>query len=319
MNHDELFKSLLKTGRVLRDFFEAFLPRVYRFIDFDHIEFVDQERFTYRGERRTGDLLVKTRFRGEDAAFLIHLEHEAQSHRDLPRRMLEYFILDWRQYGLPVYPIAVLSHREFDSASLRPLQMTIRGDQILDFRFAVIDLARLDARRYVKKLNAAAMALSARMRVDPDARVSLAVDFFRNTVRVQWLPKELDVVSRFFFAYQEFTGEEGLKLHEKLSRIRNMDIPKEVFRRNPILRLGIAEGRREGERKGKLEGKLEGRHEGEADLVLRLLTRRLGPLPPLQTQAIRKLALRRVEELGEALLDFQTRTDLSRWLKSHRR
>ena len=28
MNHDELFKSLLKTGRLLRDFFEAFLPKL---------------------------------------------------------------------------------------------------------------------------------------------------------------------------------------------------------------------------------------------------------------------------------------------------
>jgi len=122
MNHDELFKSLLKTGRLLRDFFEAFLPKLCSFIDFGHIEFVDKERFTHKGERRTGDLLIKTRFRGEDAAFLIHLEHEGQAHRDLARRMLEYFILDWRDYGVPVYPIAVLSHLKFDPGSVRPLR-----------------------------------------------------------------------------------------------------------------------------------------------------------------------------------------------------
>lgn len=305
MNHDALFKSLLRTGRLLRDFFEAFLPRIYGFIDFDHIEFVDKEQFTFDGKRRTGDLLVKTKFRGEHAAFLIHLEHEAQAHRDLARRMLEYFVLDWRYFDLPVYPIAVLSHKEPDLKASSPLRMTIRGDSILDFHFAVIDLARLDARRYARKLNAAAMALSARMRVDPAARVPLAVDFIHNTVRAQWTPKELDAVSRFFFAYQEFTGKKGLKLQRKLGSIKNMQIPKEVLRRNPLIRFGITEGRQ------------EGRQQGEIELVMRQLIRRLGAFPLRQQQAIRKLSLTRIEALGEALLDFRTKTDLSRWLKSH--
>jgi hypothetical protein len=52
--------------------------------------------------------------------FLIHLEHEAQAHTDLARRTLEYFVLDWREFDLAVYPIAVLSHREADrTARLR--------------------------------------------------------------------------------------------------------------------------------------------------------------------------------------------------------
>jgi len=255
------------------------------------------------------------------AAFLIHLEHEAQPHRDLPRRMLEYFILDWREFNLPVYPIAILSHKEVDRESVRPLQMAIKGESILDFRFAAIDLARLDARRYVRNLNAAAMALSARMRVDPSARVSLAVDFIRNTVRVKWTTKELDAVSSFFFAYQRFTGAEGLKLQTKLGKIRDMELPKEVLRRNPLVRFGRTEGRQEGRqegrREGRREGRQEGRRQGEVELVLRLLTRRLGTITPRQRQAIRKLPLVGIESLGEALLDFRTMPDLSRWLKSH--
>jgi hypothetical protein len=305
INHDALFKSLLRTGRLLRDFFDAFLPEISGFIDFDHIEFLDKERFTYEGKRRTGDLLIKTRFRGQDAAFLIHLEHEAQAYRDLARRMLEYFVLDWRDFDLPVYPIAVLSHRELDTQSASPLRMTIQGDRILDFHFAVIDLARLDAKAYVNKLNAAAMALSSRMRVDPAMRASFAVDFIRNTVRVQWTPKELDAVSRFFFAYQKFTGQEGLKLQRELSMMKDMQIPKEVLRQNPLVIFGMTEGRQ------------EGRHQGEIDLVLRLLTHRLGAIPLRQRQAIRKLPVTSVEALGEALLDFHSSTDLSRWLKSH--
>jgi len=78
MNHDALFKMLLKAPAILRGFFELFLPEVAKFIDFGVLEFVDKERHAIDGRKRTGDLLVKTRFKGEAAAFLIHLEHQAQ-------------------------------------------------------------------------------------------------------------------------------------------------------------------------------------------------------------------------------------------------
>jgi len=301
INHDVLFKSLLKTGRLLRDFFEAFLPDFSASIDFDHLEFVDKERFTLDGKRRTGDLLIKTRFRGEDTCFLIHLEHEAQAHRDLARRMLEYFVLDWREFNLPIYPIVVLSHKESDPKALPPLRMTIRGQTILDFNFAAIHLARLDAMEYVQKLNAAAIALAARMRVDSLARVSFAFDFVTNTVLTKLTPRELEAVSRFFFTYQKFKGKEDLKLQQKLSNIKNMQLPKEVLRGNPLVKFGRAEGR----------------HLGESRLVLRLLIRRLGPVPSRQQQAIRRLPLPAIEALGEALLDFETRRDLSTWLSKN--
>ena len=311
INHDALFKSLLKTGRLLRDFLEAFLPDISTSIDFDQLEFVDKERFTLDGKRRTGDLLIKTKFRGGDTCFLIHLEHEAQANRDLARRMLEYFVLDWREFNLPIYPIAVLSHKQNDPTALPPLRMSIRAQSILDFNFVAIDLARLDAMEYVRKLNAAAVALSARMRVDSLARSSLALDFITNTVLAKLTSKELDAVSRFFFAYQEFKGKEGLKLQQKLSNIQNMQLPKEVLKRNPLVRFGRAEGRE--------EGRKEGRHLGESELVLRQLIRRLGPVPPRQQQAIRRLPLPAIEALGEALLDFEIQSDLSSWLNKNKK
>jgi hypothetical protein len=97
--------------------------------------------------------------------------------------------------------------------------MTIRGDKILVFGFAVIDLARLDAREYASKLNAAAMALSTRMQMDPADRVGFTVDLIRNTVSAGWQQSELDTVLRFFLAYQQFTPKEDLKLQRELTKI----------------------------------------------------------------------------------------------------
>jgi len=43
---------------------------------FEMLEFVDKERVTIDGRKRTGDLLIKTRFQGQAAGLLIHLEHQ---------------------------------------------------------------------------------------------------------------------------------------------------------------------------------------------------------------------------------------------------
>ncbi len=166
MDHDALFKMLLRRPAVLRGFFEAFIPDVAEFIDHSVLEFVDKERLTVDGRKRTGDLLIKTRFRGEAAGFLIHLEHQAQPDPGLPRRMLEYFLLDWRDFDIPVYPIAVLSHTEPLCSSPTPLCVDFPNTQVLRFKFDVVDLGRMEAESYLSIPNAAALALSARMKFD---------------------------------------------------------------------------------------------------------------------------------------------------------
>lgn len=65
---------------------------------------------------------------------------------------------------------------------------------------------------------------------------------------------------------------------------------------------------------GRLEGRAEGRQEGERDLALRQLRRRCGALSPEQVARVRALPLERLEELAEALLDFQGPADLAGWL-----
>ncbi|TRT76709.1 MAG: DUF4351 domain-containing protein, partial [Microcystis sp. M_OC_Ca_00000000_S217Cul] len=57
--------------------------------------------------------------------------------------------------------------------------------------------------------------------------------------------------------------------------------------------------------------------QGEANLVLRLLKRRFGELPPHITETIQKLSVEKLEDLGEALLDFETQADLINWLNQN--
>jgi predicted transposase YdaD len=67
----------------------------------------------------------------------------------------------------------------------------------------------------------------------------------------------------------------------------------------------------------KTEGKVEGKREEGLSFVLRLLNRRIGLITPNSESKIRQLPLNLLEDLGEALLDFQTETDLINWLNSH--
>ena len=77
----------------------------------------------------------------------------------------------------------------------------------------------------------------------------------------------------------------------------------------------------EGEQKGELKGRQEGMDAGKLEeaqaLILRQLTRRIGNMAPAMQTQVQSLSLTQLENLGEALLDFSTPTDLLDWLKSH--
>lgn len=61
-------------------------------------------------------------------------------------------------------------------------------------------------------------------------------------------------------------------------------------------------------------GKQEGKQEGETNLVLKQLNKRFGTIPQDITERISNLSIEELENLGEALLDFQNLLDLENWL-----
>ena len=65
------------------------------------------------------------------------------------------------------------------------------------------------------------------------------------------------------------------------------------------------------------KGVERGFQQGERTLLLRLLRKQLGDLSPEAAKLIDSLPLDRLEQLGEALLDFSSPDDLHAWLQSH--
>lgn len=65
---------------------------------------------------------------------------------------------------------------------------------------------------------------------------------------------------------------------------------------------------------GREEGEQRGREKGERNLILRQLNRRIGELSQEVRSQIETLSLEQLENLGEALLDFNSMADLQTWL-----
>jgi predicted transposase/invertase (TIGR01784 family) len=110
MDHDRLFKQLLTTFFV--EFIELFLRELSTHLQRDSIEFLDKEVFTdlTGGERHEVDLLARARLEDTDAFFLIHVENQATRQPEFGQRMFRYFARLHEKFGLPVYPIALLSY-----------------------------------------------------------------------------------------------------------------------------------------------------------------------------------------------------------------
>ncbi len=71
------------------------------------------------------------------------------------------------------------------------------------------------------------------------------------------------------------------------------------------------------ERLGIEQGIEQGMQREGANLVLRLLNRRFGQVTTSVEKQIRQLSVEQLEDLGEALLDFENEADLLHWLSQN--
>lgn len=99
-----------------------------------------------------------------------------------------------------------------------------------------------------------------------------------------------------------------------IQRLLAMSILEDSSVYQLIKRKGLEEGRVQGLVEGRVEGLDQGRRQEALDLLGRQLLRRCGPLNTHQDAAIAALPLETLEQLGEALLDFNSAEDFNRWL-----
>jgi len=305
MDHDRLFKELLTTFFV--DFLEVFCPELAKYLDAGSLEFLDKEVFTdvTHGERHEVDLVAKAMFRGKPLGFLIHVEAQARQQDIFPQRMFTYFARFHEKYDLPVYPIAVFSFQTPREQEPDEYRIDFPDLAVLSFRYRVVQLNQLAWQDFEQRTSPVLAALMANMQRGPKeaARVKLAC--LRMLAKLQLDPARQELISGFVDSYLELTMEEEEQLGEELQELTPPERNNVMEIVTSWMKRGLEQGRQEG-------------LDHERKLVLRQLRKRLGDLDPAVKAQIELLSADRLEQLGEALLDFNTRSELDIWLQPQR-
>ena len=306
--HDQLFKELLRA--CFAEFIELFLPEVYAYLDPASLEFIEQESAneTTAHAQRAVDLLVKARFKGRPVYFLIHVEVQASKTGWSSQRMFTYFASQSLKHDLPLYPIALLTWERPLKRDAGQYAVDFPNRRVLEFNYDVIQLNRYDWRAYRNSNNPAAIALMAKMGVEPQDRPKLRADCIVRLLRQRLPDKRKDPLMRFVDAYLRLnTTAEREEFKREIKRLK----PRE--RKEAMTYMTSWE--RSGYDKGKLEGKHEGKLEGKVETTVRQLIKRIGKLNATVQKQLNRLSNDQLDELSLAVLDFQSKADLNCWLK----
>lgn len=118
--------------------------------------------------------------------------------------------------------------------------------------------------------------------------------------------------ARTLLAYLSSAGRKVKKEEIRQAMQEVFPLPELQFDKSALF---IQEWMEEGREEGREEGLAIGKHDALSSLTLRLLRRQIGELDEATQARIRALPDQRLEELGEALLDFTAPDELHNWLR----
>ncbi len=229
----------------------------------------------------------------ESEELILHIEFQTDPKEDIPYRMLDYATRLYRRYPhKPIHQV-VIYLRKNDSAKVR--QNDYQQGKTYH-QFEVIRLWEQPSETLLQTPGLFPFAILAQAEKPENllGQIAQEIEQISDSREQSNLAASTAILA-------------GLVLNKDIiQRLLRKDIMKESVIYQEIWSEGLQEGRQ------------EGRQEGEANLVLRQLNRRVGDISPELLPNIRSLDLEQLENLGEALLDFQSLQDLEQWLENCR-
>ena len=228
---------------------------------------------------------------------ILHIEFQTlpASEPPLPFRMLDYWVRLYRQYRCPIEQVVIFLKSTTSEAVFTEQFATTNTRH----SYRVIRLWEEDPAPLLANTALLPLATLARSNT-PNAlleQVAAGIDMIEEPEQRGNLAACVEVLA-------------GLRFEESLIRqLLREEIMKESVTYQAIIQKGVQQGLQ--------QGKQEGKQEEARSLVLRLLTRRFGAVDQELQEQIGTLSVAQLEELGEALLDFQTVRDLVVWLDEH--
>lgn len=291
----------------LPEFIDFFFPQAYTAIDWTKgFEFLDQElrqvvRDAELGKRFVDKLVKLHLLGGKEVWILVHIEVQSQYEAQFAQRVFTYNYRIFDRYERQVASLIILGD---ESATWRPSEFAYElfGSSI-NFRFPVVKLLDLgqEWERLEASTNPFAVVVMAHLKASQTKK--------NRNERLRWkiyLTRSLyekgyqrqDVINLFHFIDWVMSLPRELE-QEYWREVQQLEEERQMPYISSVERRGIEQGRQE-------EG---------VSLVVRLLNRRLGGVAVSLEEQIRQLSVEQLENLGEALLDFESEADLSHWLE----
>jgi hypothetical protein len=306
VNHDALYKALLSA--YIFEFIELFVPDLAGRVQRGRIEWLNTEAVAQEAgiPLQRGDLVAKIwLLDGSEAFVILHIEIQSWADPEIRRRMFFYFIHLLRRYRAPVYPILLATFAD----PLRPepseFHLDVAGRRVVSFWYHVVQLNRLEWRRYLRRREPLALALLARMGVQPQERVKVKLWCLRRLARLSLDREQTSLLWTFVETYLPLEAAEQVAFREAVEQLPRMKKEKTMQWPNQWIEEGMA------------QGVAQGMARGQAQFALRLLRRKFGDLPADLVAAIEALPADRLGDLAEALLDFHTIEDAREWVEGH--
>ena len=253
---------------------------------------LDKEVFTdiTQGQRYESDIVVKARFQGQEAFFLLLVENQSTPQSGFPKRMFTYFARFHEKFDLPVYPVVIYS---FD----RPLrrqpatyQVGFPGFVVNRFQFRVIQLNRLRWRDYVATPNPAATALMSKMQIAQRDRVRVRLQCLRLIATLRLDPARSQLIAGFVRTYLQMTRLELAELQQEVGLLPREEQNTMITLTNEWIETGQVTAQRA--------------------LILRLGTKRFGEPDATIRSALETADLLLLEILVDRLLEVESWAEL---------
>lgn len=291
--HDALFKFTFGDPEHARGILQTALPHeVSKRIDWTTLELRSTGLVDDELSQRCTDLLFRANVRGREARVLVLFEHQSQSDRWMPLRLLEYTLRIWNDWRrdhpeatkLPAVIPVVLHHSERGWRGATELLQLLDLDAVTrakwaphlpNLRFVLDDLPSQsdEAIRSRALTELGRLVLLAMKHLpyasDPLSALQELIPLMTRVVRAPNGPAALAAVLRYALMV---TDVEARDVHEVLKSRGAEELGEAVMSTGQRL---IEQGRME----GRTEGLQQGLHRGRAELLTRQLRRRFGDLP----------------------------------------
>lgn len=140
-----------------------------------------------------------------------------------------------------------------------------------------------------------------RMKMAAGDRPKVKLECLRLLTTLRLNPAKSEVIAGFISSYLKLNAAENKQYERELEQLTSEG-------KDTTMTMWSEWGQ---------EGMRQGLHQGKQELVSRQIQRRFGSVPAEVTERLDTLPSEQLDELGEALFDFSSLSDLETWLTSH--